>query len=279
LRAGTDNLNAEIIAEIRGGIAYVTVNRPDARNAMTSGMFEELVAFLDQLRDDREVRVLLLQAAGNTFIAGGDVKAFAAGLEMTPEARAEDMRTRAQRAGRVCSAIARLPQAVVVAARGYAVGVGLSIISAADLAIVSDNVQFLLAHVSLGLSPDGAVSFFLPRQVGLKRAKQIALLGEAISAHEACAMGLVNWVVPDAELEGRAGALAVRLAAAPATAVAEIKSLLGTSFERDLAGQVAAEVRSLHRCALTPDFAEGLRAIREKRKAQFGGARSAEDDG
>jgi 2-(1,2-epoxy-1,2-dihydrophenyl)acetyl-CoA isomerase len=270
MRDTADSLNAGIITEVREGIAYATVNRPDARNAMTSSMFEELLCFLDQLRNDCKVRVVLLQAAGNTFIAGGDVKAFAAGLEMTPGARADDMRARAQRAARICTTIAQMPQPVIVAARGYAVGVGLSIISAADLAIVSDNARLVLAHVSLGLSPDGAASFFLPRQVGLKRAKQIALLGDAIAAQEALTMGLVNWVVPDAELDARARELAVRLAAAPAKALAEIKALFGDSFDRDLAGQVAAEAHSLHRCALTADFAEGLRAIREKRKARFG---------
>jgi 2-(1,2-epoxy-1,2-dihydrophenyl)acetyl-CoA isomerase len=270
VRDTADTQDAGIIVEIREGIAYATVNRPDARNAMTSNMFEELLGFLERVRNDSAVRVVLLQAAGQTFIAGGDVKVFAAGLEMTPEARAEDMRARAQRAARICAAIAQIPQPVIVAARGYAVGVGLSIISAADLAIVSDTARLVLAHVSLGLSPDGAASFFLPRQVGLKRAKQIALLGDAIGAHEALAMGLVNWVVPDAELDARAGELAVRLAAAPAKALAEIKALFGSSFDRDLDGQVAAEAHSLYRCALTADFAEGLRAIREKRKARFG---------
>jgi 2-(1,2-epoxy-1,2-dihydrophenyl)acetyl-CoA isomerase len=264
-----DRPEADFITEIRGAIAYATVNRPAVRNAMTSEMFEQFTSFLDQIGNSREVRVLLLQATGKTFIAGGDVKAFAAGLEMTAQARAEDMRVRAERAGRICTAIRRVPQPVLVAARGHAVGAGLSILSAADLAIVADGTQFVLAHISLGLSPDGGASFFLPRQVGLKRAKQIALLGDAVSAQEALAMGLVNWVVPDAELEQRAEQLAQRLAATPAAAMAEIKALMGNSFERNLAGQLAAEVQSLHRCALTADYAEGLRATREKRKARF----------
>jgi 2-(1,2-epoxy-1,2-dihydrophenyl)acetyl-CoA isomerase len=180
------------------------------------------------------------------------------------------MKARAARAGRISAAIARLPQAVIVAARGYSVGAGLSIVAAADLAIASENAQFVLAHINLGMSPDGGASFFLPRQVGLKRAKQIALLGDAISAQEASAMGLVNWVVPDAELDQRAQELAQRLAAAPAAAVAEIKALFGRTFEGDLDAQIAAENESLRNCALTPDFAEGLRALREKRKPRFG---------
>jgi len=259
-----------IVTELRDGIAYVTINRPDARNAMTSAMFEEMIILLDRLQTDRSVRVLLLQGAGKTFIAGGDVKAFAAGLDMRPEDRAEDMKVRAARAGRICAAIARIPQPVIVAARGYAIGAGLSIIAAADLAIVSETTQFVLAHVNLGMSPDGAASFYLPRQVGLKRAKQIALLGDAMSADEALKMGLVNWVVPDVELDQRARDLATRLAAAPSTAVAEIKALFGKSFDRDLDEQIAAENESIKKCALTADFAEGLRAVQEKRKPRFG---------
>jgi 2-(1,2-epoxy-1,2-dihydrophenyl)acetyl-CoA isomerase len=266
-----ENSQPEFIAEVRDGIAYATVNRPHARNAMTSAMFEALFELLARIGDDRSVRVVLLKAVGQNFIAGGDVKAFAAGLDLTPDERAKDMRSRAARAGRIATAIARLPQPVIVAARGYVVGAGLSILTAADLAVVSDTAKFMLSHVGLGLSPDGAASFFLPRHVGLKRAAQIAFLGDAIDAEEAATMGLVNWVVPDAGLEQRAEVLAQRLAAGPAVATAEIKSLLGKTFGRSLDQQIAAENDALEKCALTQDYAEGLRAIQERRKPRFGG--------
>lgn len=262
--------NRELILEIRDKIAFITINRPEARNAISSPIIHEILEFLDQVKSDDGVRTVLLQATGKSFIAGGDLKLFAAGLEMSPEDRAQDMKTRAARAGRLCAALATLPQPVVVAARGTTVGVGVSILCAADLAIVSDASQFRLSHVQLGLSPDGAATYYLPRQIGLKRANALALLGDAVSAREALAMGLVNWVVPDAELEEQAESLARRLAAAPATAVAEIKALFRSSFNRDLEGQIAAEAESLHRCAVTADYAEGLRAILEKRPARFG---------
>jgi len=266
-----DPVTGNVLMEVRDSIAFITVNRPDARNAMTSAMFEEMMLLLDRVQSDRDIRVVLMQGAGTSFIAGGDVKAFAAGLELSAEDRAEDMKRRAARAGRISAAIARLPQPVIVAVRGYAVGAGLSIVAAADLVIASENAQFVLAHISLGMSPDGAASFFLPRVVGLKRANQIALLGDAVSAREACAMGLINWVVPDEELDTRARQLVMRLVAAPAAAVAQIKRLFQSSFERDLDEQVIAENESLRQCALTDDFAEGLRAIKEKRKPRFGG--------
>jgi 2-(1,2-epoxy-1,2-dihydrophenyl)acetyl-CoA isomerase len=260
----------ELILEISDGIACATVNRPAARNAMSSSVREALTAFLEGVKVNKDVRVILLQAAGKSFIAGGDIKAFGLGLKMTPEDRSADMKRRAAGAGALSLLINSLPQPVIVAARGPAVGVGASIIFAADLAIVSDTAKVSLSHVGLGISPDGAATHFLTRQVGLKRAAQIAMLGEMMTADELLAMGLVNWVVPDAELEDRAKALAQRLASGAVCALGEIKRLLHDASGRDGQAQVAAEAESLARCALTDDYAEGLQAILEKRPARFG---------
>lgn len=262
----------DLILEIRSGVAYATINRPAARNAVSTPLIHDLLAFLERVGADPSVRAVLLQATGKSFIAGGDLKLFAAGLEASPQARGEDMKERAARAGRLCVAIANLPQPVIVAARGPSVGVGVSIVCAADLVIASETAQFRLSHVTLGINPDGAATYFLPRQAGLKRANAIAMLGDAIPAGDALAMGLVNWVVPDAELEVRAEALARRLAAAPAKALVEIKTLLKRSFDSELTAQVDAEAESLRRCAETPDYAEGLRAVLEKRPPRFGKA-------
>jgi 2-(1,2-epoxy-1,2-dihydrophenyl)acetyl-CoA isomerase len=261
--------NDELILDVRAGVAYATINRPGVRNALSSPVREKLFDFVTTIAADSSVRVLLLQGRGRNFISGGDLKLFAAGLEMSAEARAEDMRARAQGAGALCAALAAIPQPFVVAARGSAVGVGASIVFAADLAILSESARLRLSHVTLGLSPDGAATYFLPRKAGLKRANAIAMLGDAITAEEAVAMGLVNWVVPDHELEVRAERVARRLAAAPQRALAEIKRLMRDSLNQRLAEQVAAEVDSLHRCALTSDYVEGLRAVLEKRAPCF----------
>jgi 2-(1,2-epoxy-1,2-dihydrophenyl)acetyl-CoA isomerase len=266
----TTNDERELITSIGDGIASATINRPAARNAMSSEVRGELMAFLESLRDNRDVRVVLLQAAGKTFIAGGDVKAFGLGLEMTPQDRAADMKRRAAGAGALSALISGLPQPVIVAARGFAVGVGASVIFAADLAIVSETAKVGLTHVTLGISPDGAATHFLPRQVGLKRAAQVALLGELMGADELLAMGLVNWVVPDAELDARAVALARKLAAGAPVAQQQTKRLLHGALARDIDAAVAAEADSLATCARTDDYAEGLRAILGKRPAVFG---------
>jgi 2-(1,2-epoxy-1,2-dihydrophenyl)acetyl-CoA isomerase len=266
----TTNDERELITSIGDGIASATINRPAARNAMSTEVRGELMVFLESLRDNRDVRVVLLQAAGKTFIAGGDVKAFGLGLEMSPEDRAADMKRRAAGAGALSALISGLPQPVIVAARGFAVGVGASVIFAADLAIVSETAKVGLTHVTLGISPDGAATHFLPRQVGLKRAAQVALLGELMGADELLAMGLVNWVVPDAELDARAIALARKLAAGAPVAQQQTKRLLHGALARDIDAAVAAEADSLATCARTDDYAEGLRAILGKRPAVFG---------
>jgi 2-(1,2-epoxy-1,2-dihydrophenyl)acetyl-CoA isomerase len=264
----------ELILDIRDGVAYATINRPAARNALSSPVREALHAFLDTVAGDRSVHVVLIQAMGKGFIAGGDIKAFGLGLEMSPEDRAADMHRRAAGAGAFSMAISKMPQPVIVAARGPAVGVGASVIFAADLAIVSETVKVGLTHVNLGINPDGAATYFLPRQVGLKRAAQIALLGEMMGAEELLAMGLVNWVVPDAELEERAEALARKLAAGAPAAQQATKRLLHGSLGFDIDTQVAVEAESLAGCAATEDYAEGLRAVLEKRAAVFGKARN-----
>jgi 2-(1,2-epoxy-1,2-dihydrophenyl)acetyl-CoA isomerase len=259
-----------LLTQIDGGVAYATINRPEARNAMSSDVREALLEFLLGLAENPEVRVVLIQAAGKSFIAGGDIKAFGEGLEMTREERAADMERRAAGAGRVNAVLSALPQPVIVAARGYAVGVGASLLFASDLTIVSETTKLGLTHVNLGINPDGAGTFFLPRQVGMKRAAQVALLGEMMDAQELLSLGLVNWVVPDAELDQRALALAQKLAAGAPVAQQETKRLLRASLSNDIDAQVAAEAAGLRRCALTDDYAEGLQAILDRRPPRFG---------
>lgn len=264
--------DGELTIAIADGVARATIDRPQARNAISSEIIVRLLALLERMRTDTSIRVLLLDAAGANFIAGGDVKAFARGLEMDVAGRSRDMAERAERAGRLCRAIGEVPQPVVVAARGHVVGVGVSILCAADLAILSDTARITLSHVGLGISPDGAATWSLPRQIGLKRAKQIVLLGDPVDAGQAVAMGLANWVVPDGELDARAAELTTRIVRGARVAQAEGKALLQASFARGLEDQMLAEVAALQRCAATDDFAEGLRAITEKRPARFGRA-------
>jgi len=270
----TEHLNEAgepwLLTSIEDGVACATLNRPEARNALALELRLDLMAFLESVRDREDVRVVLIQGAGKSFIAGGDIKIFARGLEMSPQERSDDMKMRATGAGTLSKLMQSLPQPVIVAARGFAVGVGASVVFAADLAMISDNLKVGLTHVTLGISPDGVGTWFLPRQVGMKRAAQIALLGEMMSADELKDMGLVNWVVPDGELEDRAMALARKIADGARVAQQETKRLLQGALDRDIGAHITAEAESLARCALTDDYAEGLSAILAKRAPRFG---------
>lgn len=272
--AATENDSPLVLCEIRDGVGYATINRPDSRNALAAPVREALLTFLDEVRGRSDVRAVVIGAAGKGFIAGGDVKGFAAGLKLPAAERAEDMKMRAMGAAKVIRAIHELPQPVVVSARGFAVGIGASVLFAADLAIVSNTAKVGLTHVTLGISPDGGATYFLPRLTGLKRAMQVALFGEMLSASELLDMGLVNFVVPDDELEARTATLAANLAAGAAKAQQETKHLIRGGENCDLEAQLAAEGEALRRCAATDDWVEGLSAVLERRPARFGGVKN-----
>jgi 2-(1,2-epoxy-1,2-dihydrophenyl)acetyl-CoA isomerase len=262
-----------VLCEVRDGIGFARINRPETRNALAEPVRSALIAFLDEVRDRADVRVVVISAVGKTFVAGGDIKGFGEGLKLPVEERAEDMRRRAMGASLLIRTIQELPQPVVVSARGFAVGIGASIIFASDLAIVSNTAKVGLTHVTLGISPDGGATYFLPRVAGLKCAMQLALLGDMMPAEDLLAMGLVNYVVPDDELEARTEALAAKLAAGASKAQQEAKRLIIEAERRDLPDQLAAEGDALRRCAATDDWVEGLSAVLERRPAEFGNGR------
>jgi 2-(1,2-epoxy-1,2-dihydrophenyl)acetyl-CoA isomerase len=144
-------------------------------------------------------------------------------------------------------------------------------LAAADLAIASDNAKFMLSHIKIGAPPDAGASYFLPRQVSLKRAKHIVLLGDAFDAEEALRIGLINRVVADDRLDSETLALAQRFASGPRRAFAEAKQLLNQSLQCTLAEQLWAEARCASRITATEDFAEGATAFTEKRPPHFKG--------
>src|SRR5262249_42736075 len=160
---------------------------------------------------------------------------------------------------------------VVAAVQGAIAGFGVSLTMLCDFVIASDDAYFTLAYIHLGTTPDGSSTWFLPRLVGLRRAKEIALLGERIPAAEAGRLGLADKSVPRASLGNEGPRLARRLAAGPTRAYGNTKALLQASFNRGLREQMDAEVVSFAECASNPDFAEGVKAFVERRKATFNG--------
>ncbi|MDT3671260.1 MAG: enoyl-CoA hydratase [Aromatoleum sp.] len=261
----------EILTEIDGPIARITFNRPHARNALTAGMVETMREFLKQIEHDPSVRCVVMTGAGEHFMAGGDVAGFGRTLEATPDERRRDFEQRARIAMPLFSVMERLPQPIIAKVRGACAGASVGWVAAADFVLASDTALFIVAHIHLGTSPDGAVTWHLPRSIGLRKAKEMALLGDRLSAQQAVEFGLANRVVPDAALDAETEKLAQRLAAAPSIAIARTKRLLNESAARSLAEQMDLETEYFGVCAATDDFVEGIRAFNEKRKAVFNG--------
>jgi len=163
-----------------------------------------------------------------------------------------------------------MPKPVIARVQGAASGAGMSLVLACDLAIAGESARFSTAYMRVALSPDGSSTYFLPRLVGLKKALELFFLGEAFDAAEALRLGLVNRVVPDAELEGATLEIARRLAKGPALALAKAKELVYRGLGESLESQMENERRAIVLCADTDDFREGSQAFFERREARFG---------
>lgn len=221
---------ALVLREHSGAVATVTLNRPEALNAVHGAVFRELLAQLDAVDADREVRVLVLTGAGRAFCAGGDKQVdIGASATWTAEQRMaeEDL---AQSAVRRLRSL-RVP--VIARVNGVAVGAGCDLALACDLVIASDRAKFGQFWVRRGLVPDLGGVYLLPRLIGLHRAKELVLTGRLVDAAEAERLGLVNEVVAHEELDAAVARVAGELAANPPAAVAMAKQLLNSSFERD----------------------------------------------
>jgi 2-(1,2-epoxy-1,2-dihydrophenyl)acetyl-CoA isomerase len=260
----------EILFERRPGVSIVTFNRPDARNAITPNMVGLFQAHLESIENDASVRCVLVQGAGEHFMAGGDVKSFSETLTLSGEERRELFGARVRAVAPLLKTIERVPQIIVTAVKGACAGAAIGFVAASDLTIATRSSFYVLAQVHIGVSPDGSSTYWLPRAVGLKRAKEIALLGGRFSAEDAERWGLVNRVVDDAEFEAAVDKLVKQIASGPAIALGETKRLLNKSLNHSLADQLEAEALSFSQCTTVPDFGEGLNAFIEKRKPNFG---------
>jgi len=260
-----------ILVARNDAIATVTLNRPESLNTLDVAMMEALVIRTAALAADDTLRVVVVRGASRHFMAGGDLHTFAERLDLTPEARREDFLQMINSLHAAIEHLHRMPAIVIAQARGAVAGFGLSLLCACDLAIAADDAYFSTAYRNIALTPDGGGTWSLPRIVGLRKAMEMLLLSERIDAAEAARLGLVNRVVPGADLDAAVAALAQSLAAGPALALRNVKRLARASLDRTLSEQLRAEATSFADCAATSDFAEGVRAFLGKRPPRFGG--------
>lgn len=272
LDTGTDDLLAHRV----GHVAVLTFNRPERRNALSTGIYEGFGRMLPVLAEDPEVRVVMVTGAGGAFCAGGDVKGMnerntaAAGGAAAPslEERVADLRRR-QRS--VSLAFRQFPKPIVAALPGPAAGAGLSIALAADLRVAAERAVLVTAFSSIGASGDFGGSWFLTRLVGSAKAKELYWMSPRMGAAEALELGLVNRVLPDDGFEEAALAYCAELAARPPIAVRYIKENIERAITADLASSLDAEAPAMARSMSTEDHREAAAAFVEKRDAVFKG--------
>ena len=256
-----------ILFEKTDGVASVALNRPKKLNAFDGTMHEELYAALDAAAADDEVRCVVLRGEGRGFSAGADLAGIIEGSDGDPDLGEYLRNTYSRLVKRMVS----MEKPIVASLHGPVYGAGVGISLACDLRIAARSAKFSVAFIKIGLMPDAGVSFFLPRAIGLGRALEMSMLGDAVEAEEALRIGLVNRVVPDEGLAGETASLASRLAAMPTAALGQTKQALYASFERDLDTVLEREAEGQTFCGYTADHGEGVKAFFEKREARFTG--------
>jgi 2-(1,2-epoxy-1,2-dihydrophenyl)acetyl-CoA isomerase len=266
-----------LLAHVEDGVAWLTLNRPERRNAFSSEMLAGLAAALEDAETAADVRCVVLTGAGGAFCAGGDVKGMAEGTSQVPgtgAGRGIDAAIHAQRLAQRATAgrIYTMPRPVIASLPGAAAGAGLSLALACDLRIASEQAVLLSAFARVGFSGDWGGSFFLTQLVGSGRARELYYLSERVDAAEALRLGLVNRVVPAAELEKQTRELALRLASGPAVAYRYMKENLNRAARgADVFECLDLEATHHVHTGQTEDHREAARAFVEKRSPVFRG--------
>lgn len=258
-------MSAGVLLEREGGVAVLTLNRPEVKNALDPATVDALVAMLRILRDDDSVRSVLLSGAGNDFCAGGDVKAMGQGGSRSVEQRRAGM----GRYRDLVTSLASLDKPVVAAIDGVAYGAGLSLALLADIVLVSDRARMAMVFHRIGLVPDIGAWYTLPRVVGLQRAKELIYSAREFGAAEALQMNLAMEVLPAAELRPRAFEIARSFEGASATAMSLSKQALQASLQSDLNAMLDLEA-SAQAIATSSEYArESVRRFGAREPAQF----------
>ena len=264
-------MSDHLLVEKKGAIATLTMNRPNSRNALSIEMRTQLFEAMVDIETDDTIRCVVVTGAGDHFMAGGDVIAFGDIAKQDADTRGKTFENRIHGLSPTLFAMRRMQKPIIASVKGAAAGFGLSLAMACDMVIAADTSFYTLAYINIATTPDGSGTYSLPRIVGLKKAMEIAMLGDRFDAAEAQRLGLINFVVPEADLLAETEKLATRLANGPTVAIGRTKRLMHESLVNDLEKQLFLEAENFAACARTEDWVEGITAFGEKRKPVFKG--------
>jgi 2-(1,2-epoxy-1,2-dihydrophenyl)acetyl-CoA isomerase len=256
-------VEGEVSSQLRDGTLYVTLNRPEKRNALNASMFATLSEVFNAAATTNDIRCLLLRASGPIFSAGADLA--------EPSSRTIGAYRYVSRVGRVVQALAELAIPTLAVVGGPAVGVSCGLALACDFTVLSSDARFSLPFVQRGLVPDGGATWFIPRAIGSKRAKQLLMLGEDVDARTAHALGLASAVGPPAELDAEGERLAHRLATGPTVSLGLTKRLIDGAQTATLGEALESEARCQHITRTVDDASEAIDAFFTKREPCFTG--------
>ena len=257
--------------EIDGDVGTLTLNRPDSLNAMSPEMIGELTVAAAWLADRAPIRALIITGAGRAFCSGGDVNWFKRGVSSDDIDLPSEVRRGAEALHQAIVDFRRIPYAVIGAINGPAAGAGLSLALSCDIRISSEDAFYAIAYGRIGASPDGGMTYFLPRMVGPARATELLLNDPLLSAEQAREMGIVAEVVPAADLMDRAREKAAKLAAKAPHYVRMSKRLVAASLDNSLADHLQLERHGIADSMATEDLREGVTAFIDGREATFTG--------
>lgn len=255
-----------VTGTLQGGIATITLNRPEAGNAMSWELVDSFSHVVERLTATPGVRAVLIRAEGKNFCVGGDIRSFAS--ENDP---ADFIERLARRLHEGLALLAQHPAPVIIAAQGASAGAGLSLVASGDVVLVSRSASFAMAYTGIGLTADGGATWLLPRLIGLRATQEMAYLGRRLDALEAVDLGLATRVVADDALADEAAAIAARIAAGPTGAFGGVKRLLAQSHDTSLPNHLDAEATAIGVAMAGKDAREGVAAFLERRKPAFHG--------
>ena len=251
------------------GVVTITFDRPEARNAIPTEAVLPLADLFARIAVDPDARVVLVKAVGENFGGGGDVAGMKASLDLDPAARSDSYFRRLDNASAMVRNWCAIPQPIVTAARGSVAGAAMMYTLGADVSIGDASTYFLCAHTLIGLTPDSGLSWLLTRSIGVKRATEMFLSGRKVPAEEALTMGLLSRAVAPEAVDAEAEKLARALARGPAGVLRDAKRMIAAVPFASLADQLDLERDKVAEHVAAPDFAEGVSAFMEKRRASF----------